>query len=195
MQPFYWSFLTPKQQLISGIIAIVIFVVLLALVWMKKSKKEHLENVASKQLAPVIPVQEVVPAEKAHAMERKVEEIPIKPQVLDAGSGTIMAGSELVPAQLLSPWYKAYTGEQKNHYLLDDGADGAAGLQFNMCSKSCCGEQYPLPFKMPVDSAVCDNKQEFVPSNYMCNNAWQDSGCVCMTKGQSELLGSRGGNA
>jgi hypothetical protein len=95
----------------------------------------------------------------------------------------------------MSPWYQAYTGNLKNYYLLDDGAGGSAGLQFNMCSKSCCSEQYPLPFKMPVDSAVCASKSEFVPNNYMCNNAWQDTGCVCMTKDQANFIGSRGGNA
>jgi len=37
-------------------------------------------------------------------------------------------------------------------------------------------------------------KGEFVPSPYSCNNAWQDSGCVCMTKNQKDFLASRGGN-
>ena len=189
------SFLTPKQRLIFGIISGVIVIAILAFSWFKKSKKEHLENVSNQSvpLAKALPA--VEPQEKAHATEKKVEEIPIKPQIFDAGSGSIMAGPEFAPSPLLSPWYKAYTGNMKNYYLLDDGENGAAGLQFNMCSKSCCGDQYPLPFKMPVDSAVCDNKQEFVPNNYMCNNAWQDTGCVCMTKDQSEFLGSRGGNA
>lgn len=192
MYPLYWSFLTPKQQLIAGIISIVILVVLVAFAWMIKNKKEHLENVSGQQppLASVIPSQE-----KAHATETKVEDIPIKPQIFDAGSGVVMAGPEYVPSQFLSPWYKAYTGNLKNYYLLDDGANGAAGLQYNMCSKSCCGEQYPVPFKLPVDSAVCDKSDEFVPNSYTCNNAWQDSGCVCMTKEQAEHIGSRGGNA
>jgi hypothetical protein len=130
-----------------------------------------------------------------HAMETRQFETPIQPQIFDAGSGTLMAGPEFVPSQLLSPWYQAYTGNLKNYYLLDDGKGGDAGLNFNMCSKSCCSDQYPLPFKMPVDKDVCDNKSEFVPTNYMCNNAWQDTGCVCLTKNQANFLGSRGGNA
>lgn len=153
----------------------------------KKGKKELLDNVSA--------TTPVAPKEAVHETELKQEEIPIKPTFFDAGSGTVMSGSEFIPSQFLSPWYKAYTGNVKNQYLLDDGADGAAGLQFNQCSKSCCSEQYPLPFKMPVDSSVCGSKDEFVPNNYTCNNAWQDSGCVCMTKKQANFIGSRGGNA
>jgi hypothetical protein len=48
---------------------------------------------------------------------------------------------------------------------------------------------------MPIDSTVCGSKDEFIPTNYSCNNAWQDSGCVCMTKKQSNFLGNRGNNA
>lgn len=130
-----------------------------------------------------------------HNLEGKQEEINIPPTFYDASTGTLQSGPEYTPSPLLSPWYKAYTGNMQNHYLLDDGAGGSAGLQFNMCSKSCCKEQYPLPFKMPVDSAVCASKSEFVPSGYMCNNAWQDTGCVCLTKKQANFIGGRGGNA
>lgn len=80
-------------------------------------------------------------------------------------------------------------------YMLDDGADGTLGLQNNMCSKSCCSPQYPTPFPMPFDPLVCASEQEFVPSNFSCNNADQNAGCMCITKEQSKFLGSRGGNA
>lgn len=130
-----------------------------------------------------------------HTTESQPKNIDPKPTFFDAGSGVVMSGPEFSPQQFLSPWYKAYTGNLKNYYLLDDGKGGTAGLHFNQCSKSCCSDQYPLPFKMPVDSAVCDSKDEFVPTNYTCNNAWQDSGCVCMTKDQADFLGARGGNA
>ena len=182
-------------------LAIVVVTVIAVAMWgvkkmkkMKEAKKEHLDNVSDLPIPPA-KVIEVVPKEEKHEMETKETDVPIKPQMFDAGSGTIIAGPEFVPSQYLSPWYQAYTGNMKNYYLLDDGADGAAGLHFNMCSKSCCSEQYPLPFKMPVDSAVCKNKADFVPNNYMCNNAWQDTGCVCMSKEQAGFLGSRGGNA
>lgn len=162
---------------------IVASIIVLSMYFAKRNKKttETLVNIIS--------------PEPSHTMEGKQDDIITKPTILDAGSGSVMSGQEFVPSQFMSPWYQAYTGDLKNHYLLDDGAGGSAGLQFNMCSKSCCSEQYPLPFKMPVETAVCENASEFVPNNYMCNNAWQDSGCVCMTKDQANFLGSRGGNA
>ncbi len=68
------------------------------------------------------------------------------------------------------------------------------GLNFNMCSKSCCSQQYPTPFGLPSDPALCSLKDELVPSSYSCNNGWQDSGCLCMTKKQAKFLGTRGNN-
>jgi hypothetical protein len=79
--------------------------------------------------------------------------------------------------------------------VLNDGANGNMGMGFNLCSKSCCSTQYPPPFGLPVDPLVCGSKKEFLPSIYTCNNGWQDSGCLCVTKEQTEFLNSRGKNA
>jgi hypothetical protein len=174
-----------KYVLYAFAVAIVMILVVKFYNMTKTSGKsqENMEN------EPSIEVQD-----KSHSMELKQPDIDIPPTFFDAGSGTVMSGPEFVPNQFMSPWYKAYTGNLQNYYLLDDGENGMAGLQFNQCSKSCCSEQYPLPFKMPVDSSVAASKDEFVPTNYTCNNAWQDSGCVCMTKKQANFIGSRGGN-
>lgn len=137
----------------------------------------------------------IVPKAEEHAMEMQQRDVPIKPTFFDSGSGVMMSGGELTPKELLSPWYQTYTGDVKNHFLLDDGGNGSNGLHFNLCSKACCSDQYPTPFKLPYEDKVCNNKQKFVPSPYMCNNAWQDSGCVCLSKSQGEFIGSRGGNA
>jgi hypothetical protein len=188
-----------KENYVVAIIILLILVALLAglivmIVKKRQNKKEHLDVIEE----PKDVEKEggkIDPKEASHATELKQPDLQIKPTFFDAGSGVIMSGQEFIPTQFLSPWYKAYTGNVKNQYLLDDGAGGSAGLQFNMCSKSCCSEQYPLPFKMPVDSAICNSKDKFVPNNYTCNNAWQDSGCVCMTEEQADFIGSRGGNA
>jgi len=98
-----------------------------------------------------------------------------------------------LPNTVLPPW-----GQNPNDYghvdILDDGMNGNAGLNFNLCSKSCCSPQYPTPFPMPADPLVCSSEQEFVPTSYTCNNAWQDSGCLCMTKQQALFLNNRGNN-
>lgn len=163
--------------LIAGIVVLTIMLI------KKKTAKENMDNMT------------IESKEKGHDIELKQPDINIKPTFFDAGSGVVMSGPEFVPNQFMSPWYKAYTGNLQNYYLLDDGKGGTAGLHYNLCSKSCCSEQYPLPFKMPVDSAVAESKDEFVPTNYTCNNAWEDSGCVCMTKDQANFVGARGGNA
>ena len=82
----------------------------------------------------------------------------------------------------------------ENYYFLDDGDNGRMSIQHNLCSRSCCSDQYPTPFKMKYDPYVCKNKDKFIPSRIMCNNAFQDSGCLCLTKEQGEFLYNRGGN-
>lgn len=176
---------SPLWYSLGAIIPILIFaVVIIAVIIAVSKKKDNFD-----------PSTGIETKENEHTLESQPQNIEAKPAFFDAGSGVVMSGPDFVPQQFMSPWYKAYTGNLKNYYLLDDGKGGSAGLHYNQCSKSCCSDQYPLPFKMPVDSSVCDSKDEFVPTNYTCNNAWQDSGCVCMTKDQANFIGGRGGNA
>lgn len=100
----------------------------------------------------------------------------------DAGAG-VQGVPEDAPNQIPS-----------NFYFLDDGADGEMSIQHNMCSKSCCSEQWPTPFKQKYDPYVCSNKDEFVGSNIFCNNSFQDSGCLCLSKKQSKFIYNRGLN-
>jgi hypothetical protein len=79
-------------------------------------------------------------------------------------------------------------------YRLDDGAGGRMSIQHNLYSKSCCSNQWSTPFKQKSDPYVCNNKSDFVPSNYYGNTSFQDSGCLCQTKEQAEFLYNRGGN-
>jgi hypothetical protein len=77
--------------------------------------------------------------------------------------------------------------------ILDDGRGGDGGLIYAPCSPSCCTPQYPPPFDIGADNLK--DKDKYVPTSYKCNNAWNNSGCLCMTRDQSEFLSSRGGNA
>jgi hypothetical protein len=81
-----------------------------------------------------------------------------------------------------------------NYYFLSDGANGEMSIQHNLCSKSCCSSQWPTPFKQKYDPYVCQNKDQFVPSNVFCSNTFQDSGCLCLTKAQSQFISNRGLN-
>lgn len=82
-----------------------------------------------------------------------------------------------------------------DYFWLDDGANSSLGIHHDLCSKSCCSDQWPVPFKLKDDPLVCNNKNKFVKSPYMCNNPYQDSGCLCLTTTQAENLYSRGANA
>lgn len=129
-------------------------------------------------------------------VDKKTEDISIKPLLYEPEKGIITAGSEFIglPDEIIPPW-----GENDNYYgemeILDDGEKGRLGLHFNMCSKSCCSPQYPPSFAMEKDEMVCKNKNNFVQNNYNCNNSWQSAGCVCMTQKQRDFLNNRGGNA
>ncbi len=81
--------------------------------------------------------------------------------------------------------------------ILDDGAMGNLGLNFNMCSKSCCstGAVWPTPHSLSPDDFVLMSDKEFLPTNLTCNNGWQDSGCACVTRDQSRFLRHRGNNS
>ena len=95
---------------------------------------------------------------------------------------------------IIDPILGANGSVPPSYYLLDDGAEGTMSIQHNLCSKSCCGVQYPPPFNVSKDPYVEANKDKFVPNKYYCNNSFQDSGCLCMTKDQSQFFQTRGGN-
>ena len=94
---------------------------------------------------------------------------------------------------LPQPEYYSAQGEKTS--LLDDTATSNMGLNSNICSLACCTNQWPLPFKIPVDKNMCNNSNEYVKSNYFCSNSSQDSGCLCMKKDQGHFLNTRGSNS
>jgi hypothetical protein len=127
-----------------------------------------------------------------NTLEKHVDEIPIKPTLLIPSSGTIMSGSDFIAQREISP---AWGQDQELDHGLEDGAGGSYDINNNMCSPSCCSEQWPTPHKLGYDQAICGNKTDYVPSPYTCQNSSQNSGCLCMTKKQNQFLSGRGGNA
>ena len=113
----------------------------------------------------------------------------------DKETGAIMDGTDMETPQIEKPAEESTSDIPDNYYLLDDGAKGSMSIQNNLCSRSCCSEQYPTPHKLSHDPTVCMGKDKYVPSQVMCNNAFQDSGCLCLTQDQAKFLTNRGGNA
>lgn len=109
-------------------------------------------------------------------------------------SGTILDGPGFEKYDIEGAYQASATAIPSNYYFLDDGANGELSIQHNLCSKSCCSEQWPTPFKQKYDPYVCANKDKFVPTNITCNNSFQDSGCLCLTKSQAQSLYNRAGN-
>lgn len=72
----------------------------------------------------------------------------------------------------------------------------ATKIDTNKCSKSCCiNSGWKLPKELePTDMSV-DELKNYIPSNFSCNfGSNTGGGCVCISKNDNELLGSRGGN-
>ncbi len=146
----------------------------------KKHKKVH------KQL------QDKSGASTPHELVEHDREIIINPPYHDIDTRTIMAGSGFIPPKDLIPAWGNNYGLADD---LDDGASGNMGLNYNLCSPSCCSAQYPTPHKLAKDPLVCGREDEFVPSNMTCQNSWQNGSCLCLTKPQAAFISSRGNNA
>lgn len=105
-------------------------------------------------------------------IERVYEDPLIIPDYTNLENGTIMSGTNFIPQNEVVPaWGEQYgVAETLDNNELSDGQGGSYTLNNNICSKSCCSNQYPTPFALPYDSFICNNKDELLPSNYVCNN-------------------------
>lgn len=118
----------------------------------------------------------------------------------DKKTGMLMSGEEFNKSNVFERFIRPYDENiaedvvPSDSLLLDDGDNGRMGLTSNMCSKLCCSAQYPVPIKLENDGRL-KNIENLVPTNIMCNNAWQSAGCSCVTKDQANFISSRGGNS
>lgn len=69
-------------------------------------------------------------------------------------------------------------------------------LDAHKCSRSCCvNTGWPLPKELRDNDIPEKEMKNYISSNYSCNlGSNNGGGCVCVTKDDYELLGSRGGN-
>lgn len=132
----------------------------------------------------------------AEGFEAEAEEIvgSMPVPAVDPTTGVMVDGPGFEQGEIEGTPEATLASIPANYYFLDDGAGGEMSIQHNLCSKSCCSEQWPTPHKLKHDPYVCGNKDKMYPSNYFCNNTFQDSGCLCLTKKQHDFLYNRGGN-
>jgi len=64
------------------------------------------------------------------------------------------------------------------------------------CSRSCCiNSGWPLPKELQSNDIPSDELDNYIPNNFSCNfGSSTGGGCVCVTKDDYELLGSRVNN-
>ncbi len=119
--------------------------------------------------------------------------VPDAPYI-DTQTGTLLDGPGYEKGLSESAYQEPGSSIPSNYYFLDDGAGGEMSIQHNLCSKSCCSEQWQTPHRQKYDPYVCGAKDQFVPSNIFCNNSFGDAGCLCQSKKQAQFLYNRGGN-
>lgn len=169
-------------NIIIGLVSFSVLLLIIFLVLYKMSNKNASMIMSEEEFERFEPEQEKIEEENEHT-----------PQV-DAATGSVMDGPGFEENELEGAAEITNTSIPSNYYFLDDGANGEMSIQHNLCSKSCCSEQWPTPFKTKYDPYVCENKDKFVPSRIFCNNTFQDSGCLCLSKDQARHIYNRGGN-
>lgn len=180
------KFLNDFKEIIGGIIFLVIVVVVILILVGPNTKTEGFnEDVRVVENEPISFKQTDIP----------LIDLPHNVQEKDLISGIIEAGTEYIPQKdFYTPWGSLVDLTDKKANSTSDDSAIVNGLNYNQCSMACCSAQWPVPFKVPVDESIEAHADDFVPTNYYCNNGWQNSGCVCMTKEQSQFLDSRGHN-
>lgn len=173
--------------LIVVLIIIVFFWILSSFMFRQASIKIATENFSGEQ----VQTEQQIPIKNAPAEEKVDQNNPY----INPKTGILVDGPGYETGPVVgTSEHDAFATIPSNYYFLDDGAGGEMSIQHNLCSKSCCSAQWPTPFKMDYDPYVCQNADKFVPSDMMCNNTFQDAGCLCLTKQQAEFLYRRGGN-
>lgn len=190
-----------KDNAASTVIVVIILCVVFVLIKKFMHKKEGYGPGVSVSPAPATTGVPTGQAQPATAGTAGTPGTPVATSTssqtgVDVQTGSIMSGPGFEASEISNPEGAPVSSEQipANYYYLSDGAGGEMSIQHNLCSKSCCSEQWPTPFKQKYDPYVCANKDKFVPSQIMCNNSFQDTGCACLTKKQAEFMYNRGGN-
>lgn len=131
--------------------------------------------------------------------EGQQEQLNILPKFVDKVSSTVEDGVKLIKQPVETAWSDVYLNENNDlSFMLplgDDPKKNYGSMRFTDRSPACCAPTYPVPFKIPVDKEIMKNAGDYVPSPYMGDNNWTNSGCACVRKEDAQALFSRGNNA
>jgi hypothetical protein len=195
--------MSTSEMVIKILIVIIILFLIVWCLWPKKTytstegfKNSGEQRNGNKQYWNK-PVQQDDLVDNSVPVQWKQEPIDIiQPPSYDAYTDTIQSGSDFIPQAMYYDTEGNLVKEgKKTTYGRKEKGLGDEGMNFNLCSPACCSDQWPVPFSVPVDKMTCQSEDEFVPTSYFCNNGWQDSGCLCLKKEQSDFIDSRGLNS
>jgi hypothetical protein len=88
-----------------------------------------------------------------------------------------------------------FTNKNVKENLADVKNENTAKLDQYMCSKQCCKfAQWPVPNELNEHTIPDKELVNYIGSNFSCTGG-DKSGCLCITKDESNYLSQRGGNS
>lgn len=131
--------------------------------------------------------------------EGQQEKLNILPKFVDKLSSSVQDAVKMIPQETETSWQDIYMNEKNDNSFMislgDDPKKNYGSMRFTDRSPACCASTFPVPFKIPVDKEIMKNAGDYVPSPYMGNNNWSNSGCACVRKEDAQALFHRGGNS
>ena len=92
-------------------------------------------------------------------------------------------------------WIFMYDNKNVKEKLTDVKNEQYNQLDKYMCSKQCCKfAQWPVPKELNEHTIPDDKLVNYIGSNFACTGG-DKSGCLCITKDESQYLSQRGGNS
>lgn len=163
-----------KRNVTIGAVILLVVVAVVCLLWWMMPPKQQVGPVLMEESPEMSPEAFEEMAQEEGAGEELVADRN-KPYI-NPETGALLDGPGFEKGDIDGVSQEVRENIPSNYYFLDDGAGGEVSIQHNLCSKSCCSEQWPTPFKQKYDPYVCQNGKRFSKSNYFCNNSFQDSG-------------------
>ena len=114
--------------------------------------------------------------------------------IYDNTRESIMTGTQFMedtgivaPLWIPPAWDPNVMGPSSKGELVPGDFENDPRMLYNKCSLSCCGAQYPLPFKIDDDKFAFDKngKRKFLTSDYTCTNNTGGTGCLCLSPKQA----------
>jgi hypothetical protein len=130
------NFFSDKKNV--GITVIVILIIFSCIVWLIRMRGQQMQQ-EQMMIQPFKPVGNGGMPPKMEMGEEKDRNMPY----INTKTGTLLDGPGFESGPIDGVNQEIMQNIPSNYYFLDDGANGEMSIQNNLCSKSCCAQQYP----------------------------------------------------